>query len=219
MHSNTCKPTHSYKYGVDEEALDVCIKTLGLTSHTQDCAFSRALTKCAGNEERRFWMYIKTQVLLCVNAYSRRHSNWIALTHTLAGSAHRCTHSTHNMNMYSSTFGSEYTAIHADGTYCKAHRHLHTPSIACDRCWQEYCQEESAFISFYSLYFGMPISVHSVAMSLKHFLFSSSSSVHVSFFFSRVIIMKLKSFVPREIRRESGKAKGTLAKIFLSVMS
>lgn len=34
-----------------------------------------------------------------------------------------------------------------------------------------------------------------------------------------VIIMKLKTFVPREIRRELGKARGTLAKIFLSVMS
>lgn len=37
--------------------------------------------------------------------------------------------------------------------------------------------------------------------------------------FSHVIIVKLKSFVPREIRRESGKVMGTLAKIFLSVMS
>lgn len=27
----------------------------------------------------------------------------------------------------------------------------HAPGVACDRCWQGYCQEESAFISFYSL--------------------------------------------------------------------
>lgn len=39
----------------------------------------------------------------------------------------------------------------------------------------------------FSLYFGMPISVHSVAMSPKLFLFSSSSSVHVPFFLSPVL--------------------------------
>lgn len=131
----------------------------------------------------------------------------------------------HNINMYPFTFRSAYTAIHTDGTYCIAFRHTftHTPSIACDRCWQEYCQEESSFISFYSLCILACLSLYTVWPCHRScFFFSSSSSVHVFFFFY-VIIMKLKSFVPREIRRESRKAGGleggTLAKIFLSVMS
>lgn len=222
MHVNTCKPTH--KYGVDEEALAVCIKTLGLASHTQDCALSRAQTKCAGNEERRHWMYIKnisTRVRECIlpQTFKLNHINthvcWIGTRmYTLS----------HNMNMYFLTLGSEYTAIHADGTYCKAHRHLHTPSIACDRCWQEYCQEESSFVSFYSLCILACLSPYTVWPCHRSGFFSLPVPLCMFLFFfsppfSRVIIVKLKSFVPREIRRESGKAMGTLAKIFLSVMS
>lgn len=106
-------------------------------------------------------MYIKTQVPLCVNAYSHRCADWIAYTHI-------CWLCTQKSQTTWICILSEYTAIHADGTYCKAHRHLNTPSIACDRC----CQEESTFIPFLSFFFfGMPISVHSVAMSQKRFPF------------------------------------------------
>lgn len=72
--------------------------------------------------------------------------------HTLADvqlDLHTHTFTEVSHNMYSLTPGSEYTAIHPDGTYCKARRHLNTPSIACDRC----CQEESTFIPFLSLFF------------------------------------------------------------------
>ena len=76
----------------------------------------------------------------------------------------------------------------------------------------------------FSLYFGMPISVHSVAMSPKLCFFSLSLSLPVPlstflffFFFPYVIIMKLKSFVPREIRGELGKSEGDISKdIFVS---
>lgn len=179
---HTCKSTHTYKYGVDEEALDVCIKSLACT---QDCELSRAHTKMCrkwGEEALDVHKNISACVCECIlpQTFKLNHIN----THThICWVRTRMYTLSHNMNMYSLTFGSGYTAKHADGAYCKAHRHLHTPSIACDRCWQEYCQEESSFISFYSLCILACLSLCSVAMSPKRFLFSSSSSVYGAFFF------------------------------------
>ncbi len=75
--------------------------------------------------------------------------------------------------------------------------HLHTPSIACDRCWQEYCQEESAFISFYSLCILACLSLYTVWPCHRSCFFSLPVPLCTFLFFSPyVIIMKLKSFVP-----------------------
>lgn len=126
----------------------------------------------------------------------------------------------HNMNMYSLTFRSEHTAIHTDGTYCIVHRHTFThralPVTDVGRNIARKKALSFLFILsvFWHAYLGTQCGHVTEAVS---FLFQFLCA---RFFFPPyVIIMKLKSFVPRKIRRDSGKARGTLAKIFLSVMS
>lgn len=116
----------------------------------------------------------------------------------------------HNMNMYPFTLEGECTA-----GWCTSQTHTsHSePSL-----WQR-CQQESSLFSFCSLCFTMPVSVHSVAMSPELFLFSLYAGLLYFIVLSFYTIMKLKSFVPEGIRRESDKVRGTLAEMFSRVMS
>ncbi len=185
------------------------------------CSFTCTHKMCRKWAEEALDVHIKntsTRVCECILPQTFKwsrinsHSRWIC-TQMYAHS--------HNMNMYSLTFGSGVHS-HTRGWHIlySTQTPSHTPSIACDRCWQEYCQEESSFISFYSLCILACLSLYTV-WPCHRSCFSSLPVPLCTFLFSFpcVIIMKLKSFVPREIRRESGKARGTLAKIFLSVMS
>lgn len=125
------------------------------------------------------------------------------------------------MNVFSLTFRSKYTAIHTDGTYCIVHRHTFThQALPVTDVGRNIARKKSSFISFYSLCILACLSLYTVwPCHRSYFFFLQAPLCTFNFFSPYVIIMKLKSFVPREIRRESGKARGTLAKIFLSVMS
>ena len=105
----------------------------------------------------------------------------------------------HDMNMYPLTFRSEYTAIHADGTYCIATQApSHAPSTAGDRCWQECCQEESSLISFYSLCILACLSLYTVWPCHRSCFFSLPVPLctFFSFFLLLLLLLLLLFFFP-----------------------
>lgn len=98
-----------------------------------------------------------------------------------------------DMNMYSVRIKEKiHSHTHGRHILYSAQTHLHTASIACDRCWQEYCQQESSFISFYSLCILACLSLYtqcghvteavsfSLPVPLCTFLFSSFSPLSLS---------------------------------------
>lgn len=149
--------------------------------------------------------------------------------HTFAGYVHRCTRSRATWICIRFALRRKYTAIRMEDTYCIAHRHTFTqPALPVTDVGRNIASKKAlSFLFILSVFWHAYLCTHSVAMSLKLFLFLfqflCAHFFSLLFPLSRsllhVIIMNLKSLVPREIRRETDKARGTLAKIFLSVMS
>lgn len=168
-HSN---PTHTYKYGVNEEALDVCI-------HIKPHSFMHTRLMCRKWGEEALdvknvsvWMWMHTPEDI---QWNHRNTHIHALdVYTLS----------HNMNMYSLTFRGEYTCSHTLGWHT-LYRHTSTHQAApVTDVGRSIARKKALLFLFFSLSFGMPILVHSVAMSPKLFLSSSSSTMHVSSPFS-----------------------------------
>lgn len=182
------KSTHTCRYALDEEAMGVCVTT-------------------EGEKMRRKWVEeaLGSHKKTTADAQTESHKHA-----RLRGCVHRCARSHAASRCIPRRLGASaqlYTLVaHAarrTGTF------THAPGIACDRCWQEYCQEESAFVSFYSLCILACLALYTVWPCHRGCFFSLPVPLWMQaplppFLFLSPVIMELKSYVPREIRRESG---------------
>lgn len=90
----------------------------------------------------------------------------------------------HNMNMYSFTFRSKYTAVHMDGTYCIAHRHTFThQALPVTDVGRNIARKKAlSFLFILSVFWHAYLCTQCGHVTEAVFFFSSSSSVHVFFF-------------------------------------
>lgn len=93
--------------------------------------------------------------------------------HTFAGYVHRCTRSRATWICIPFALRRKYTAIRMEDTYCIAHRHTFTqPALPVTDVGRNIASKKAlSFLFILSVFWHAYLCTHSVAMSLKLFLF------------------------------------------------